>query len=488
MLKRKFDTVKESNFNCTLCGKSFQDRYKLKRHTNSHIGYTPHKCEIINCGKSFSEKYRLILHLMTHTKDFPFKCDACDNSFKTQSELKDHKNEHIGETPYKCDECSDQFTKQDALYRHKLRSHGNKRFSCQDCNLQFFYSYDLIRHIRTHTGEKNYICENCKQAFANSYGLTRHMLIHNDEKKESCDQCVYKCNSQYKLRIHKLRHTGIKTCSCDICGKLFMTKSEVAQHKISHSNTRNYKCSHCFFSTNWKQNLIIHENMHELQSSYPLPCKMQDGGDQLFIQGDIRCSIRCKTERDMEIHIQRNHTQEGLHNKLESEEKMAQFLKVNNIEFSRDWFNFINFKNCGNIDGNKQSARPDFFLLEESIRLGALVFLENDEFSHRVTSCDFQRVFNIVNSLQQTDELKDLPILFIRFNPHHYRKDGKYFDPPLKKSHEVMLSTLKSIEHIREGVHLIYINYDSTHGELDIFKDIENDYAKIYKDCVLLSI
>jgi hypothetical protein len=77
-----------------------------------------------------------------------------------------------------------------------------------------------------------------------------------------------------------------------------------------------------------------------------------------------------------------------------------------------------------------------------------------------------------------------LPILFIRFNPHHFRKNGKYFDPSLKSGHELMLTTLKSIKEVKPGVNLVYINYDSTYGELDIFKDVDNDYAKIYKDCV----
>ena len=35
-----------------------------------------------------------------------------------------------------------------------------------------------------------------------------------------------------------------------------------------------------------------------------------------------------------------------------------------------------------------------------------------------------------------------------------------------------MLTTLKSITKVNTGVNLVYINYDSTDGELDIFKDL----------------
>ncbi len=492
---KRFVHDKQANHTCLEpnCGKSFPTPWKLKRHENVHVEYKRYECEFMGCGRSFAEKYQLSQHIMTHTNDFPFVCnhENCKEKFGTEKQLKDHSNKHTGETPYKCDECEDSFGQPDSLKHHKVRRHGERTYECEYCDSSFFFSGELLRHQITHTREYNYICQedNCEQAFSNSYGLDRHMLTDiPKEKNVLCDECDYKCDAECKLRVHKLRHARIKTHKCDICGKLFVTKTELSRHRTGHTDIKDYKCSHCIYRTDRSDNLQRHERIHELQASYEFPCQMQDGGDQLFIQGDIRCSIRCKTERDMEIHIQNNHTQEGLHKKLQSEEKMAQFLKVNNIEFSREWFNFIGFKNCGNVEGNKQSARPDFFLLEESTRLGALVFLENDEFSHRLEACDFQRIFNIVNSLDQTEEFQDLPILFIRFNPHHYRKDGKYFDPSLKSSHELMLSTLREITKVKEGVNLVYINYDSTNGELDIFKDIENDYAKIYKDCVLLSV
>jgi hypothetical protein len=41
-----------------------------------------------------------------------------------------------------------------------------------------------------------------------------------------------------------------------------------------------------------------------------------------------------------------------------------------------------------------------------------------------------------------------------------------------------MLTTLKSIMEVKTGVNLVYINYDSTDGELDIFKYVDNDYGK----------
>lgn len=144
------------------------------------------------------------------------------------------------------------------------------------------------------------------------------------------------------------------------------------------------------------------------------------------------------------------------------------------------------------IEGNRTSARPDFYLLEESIRLRCIVIVENDEFSHRSQPCDFQRVFNVTNVLEKSTEHQGLPILMIRFSPHHFRRDGIFCSRTLEESHNLLLKTIQSItnEQLKPGVNLVFINYDSTKGIPDIFqekKDV-NDYATIYRDCLLMNI
>ena len=76
-------------------------------------------------------------------------------------------------------------------------------------------------------------------------------------------------------------------------------------------------------------------------------------------------------------------------------------------------------------------------------RLNAIVLIENDEFGHRQYPCDLQRTFNIVQALGQTVGFKDMPILYLRFNPHTYHRN--YFIHPLEIGHGVILSTLKNI-------------------------------------------
>ena len=63
-----------------------------------------------------------------------------------------------------------------------------------------------------------------------------------------------------------------------------------------------------------------------------------------------------------------------------------------------------------------------------------------------------------------------------------------FFDPKLDKSHEILWDVICSLqaEDIRPGVNLIYINYDTTANALDIFEqDHDNDFVKLYKNCVI---
>ena len=228
--------------------------------------------------------------------------------------------------------------------------------------------------------------------------------------------------------------------------------------------------------------------MHEVQKAYPIECKMQDCGTQLWQAKDRQCTVRTKTERDMEMHIGRNHTVEGIGRKFQSETQLAKFLDARGIAYDRDWTNAIKFKGCENIEGGKSSARPDFYLPEESARLNAVVLIGNDEHGHRQYACDLQRLWNLCNALEQDEHFRGVPILYIRFNPHHYTRDGIYYSHSLKVGHELVLSTLHSIQSVRPGVNLVYIHYDHIGSQLNVFNTDDNDFAKIYEDCILLDI
>ncbi len=80
--------------------------------------------------------------------------------------------------------------------------------------------------------------------------------------------------------------------------------------------------------------------------------------------------------------------------------------------------------------------------MAESARLNAVVLCGNDESAHRSYPRDFQRTWNIVQALEQTNEFRGAKILYIRFNPHVFRKGKTFFDSKLEDAHKLIFKTL----------------------------------------------
>jgi hypothetical protein len=113
-----------------------------------------------------------------------------------------------------------------------------------------------------------------------------------------------------------------------------------------------------------------------------------------------------------------------------------------------------------------------------------------DEFGHRHYKCEFTRVQNIIAALVSTEEFsKAEKIVFFRVNPHMFRKDGRYHSKTLEATFNLLLKTITTMNFqtdLPHFVNLIYINYDSTKGKLDIFaQEDENEYANYYEKCVV---
>ncbi len=449
------------------------------------------RCREDDCEAQFSEKDSTIELLKYNGNKWkPYSCDICSFSCKQLVELIKHKKGHIGKKTHECKSCTFKCLLSSQMKRHVMIHLDEKPLSCDQCNFKCCRNDTLVRHQKTHSSETPFSCDQCEYRCNRSESLVYHKLIHSNIKSYSCNICNFKCAQSSTLHAHRKIHFGEKPHQCSQCNYRSIRLSSMKLHIMTHTGEKPYLCEHCGYRCITSSYIQKHRKMHELQLSYKFECIMQDGGTQEYNAGDVKCSIRCKSALHLDYHIQRNHTKDGIAAKFHSENKLADFFKSKGVDFDRDWKNFIQFRNCNNIDGNRNFARPDFYLFQRSFELGVLFFVCNDEFQHRQTKCEFQRMLNISTALQQTPEFKNISIVFTRLNPHFFRIDGKYFDPHLKESHELLWKTIQDVkkEDLIPGVNLIYVNYDRSNGNLSIFDDDDtsnDDFVHIFKERII---
>ncbi|MDP0561846.1 MAG: C2H2-type zinc finger protein [Candidatus Endonucleobacter sp. (ex Gigantidas childressi)] len=143
------DPVREKNFSCQYCEKTFWVQWSLSEHERTHAGEKPYTCGI--CDKSFASRSKIYAHLRIHTKEKLFRCIYCGKDFSTNWNLTVHTKHHTEERSFMCEYCPQ-------IFRNK-------------CN--------LIKHIRVHTGEKPFVCDQCNKAFSQSSSLKTHMKTHD---------------------------------------------------------------------------------------------------------------------------------------------------------------------------------------------------------------------------------------------------------------------------------------------------------------------
>ncbi|XP_061894372.1 gastrula zinc finger protein XlCGF57.1-like [Entelurus aequoreus] len=118
----------DDNLNCSFCKKTFDKRWKWKRHMKCHTAKKPFSCPL--CAKGFTQKSDMTIHMAVHTGEKPFSCAICAKSFAAKKYMAIHMRTHTGERPYPCSCCAKRFTTKPQMDRHMMRIHP---FSCSTC-------------------------------------------------------------------------------------------------------------------------------------------------------------------------------------------------------------------------------------------------------------------------------------------------------------------------------------------------------------------
>ncbi|XP_047238836.1 oocyte zinc finger protein XlCOF28-like [Girardinichthys multiradiatus] len=220
-------------YSCSECGKTFNSRPCLVRHSRIHSEEKPFSCSF--CEQKFSRRESVTRHMRCHTEEKPFSCSVCGQRFSRKESLTYHMTYHTKEKPHSCSVCNKAFTSKRNLMEHG-RIHTDERpFSCSICKATFKRKYTLVEHTRSHTGQKPYRCSVCSQSFSHGISLTRHMRCHTGQKPYSCSICKAAFKLKNALMEHTRIHTGEKPFSCSVCKAAFRRNQDVVKHTKIHA-------------------------------------------------------------------------------------------------------------------------------------------------------------------------------------------------------------------------------------------------------------
>ena len=178
-------------------------------------------------------------------------------------------------------------------------------------------------------------------------------------------------------------------------------------------------------------------------------------GERPFVCDHPGCSAAFAAKSSLHAHTQANHTPEGIARQKKQEQRIARALEAACISFKRE--RVIDFRRCV---GSGTWARIDFVL----DLCGHVVLLEVDENQHSTyysVESETARMAKAVESLRLGG--CDLPITFVRYNPHAFRIGGTQVKVEKTQREAKLIEALRD-EHgpfyTGQPLSIVYMYYD----------------------------
>lgn len=221
-------------FQCPLCDYQTRRQTAILKHINtSHLNKFIYNCSV--CGKGFEDVANFRDHQNSHAGAKAFSCVVCQKEFPFSRYLLAHQKRFHMVTidgvslPNQCNICKRVLSKPSSLDKHLLQ-HEVRHHLCDICGRDFS-SKDLLRvHYKMHTGIKQYTCSYCPKAFVKRQYLITHERIHSGEKPFACEYCGKAFNQRTSLKTHIRGHTGERPYVCHICKTGFISRTSLNLH------------------------------------------------------------------------------------------------------------------------------------------------------------------------------------------------------------------------------------------------------------------
>lgn len=175
---------------CPICHKYLRNR--LQRHIDAHERHGDTMCPL--CRKQFSRRDALDAHIKSvHIRERNFVCGQCGKTFVTLYSMQRHQLIHTGAFRYRCKQCCAGFRQKSQLVVHMRRRHGITKQMVDDNILiaevdaeaaasEEAAAAAAMAPPAADTNQLRYMCQECGGAFIRRRALTIHMRsVHRVE-------------------------------------------------------------------------------------------------------------------------------------------------------------------------------------------------------------------------------------------------------------------------------------------------------------------
>ena len=233
---------------CTQCDRRFVKREHLQRHVVSrHATARPYVCRAAGCGKAFKRKDKLQEHYRCHSTDRLYACSLCGRSYRQRYGLRNHERTHRRPAVTKtdrperrrsCRRCPATFTRAGKLAEHLRTVHGRGAgkdvyaHRCDLCGKTFPRPERMRRHAeREHNvaADWSHRCAVCGKGFAGLRSYDVHMARHHVDASGPArvDSGSSRCRRRTQAKpattepsppvvVVTGRHPSSVTASCDV--------------------------------------------------------------------------------------------------------------------------------------------------------------------------------------------------------------------------------------------------------------------------------